>query len=146
MRLERYVEEHGSLTVNIGSTEEVTVRDLARMVVALSKKDIPLTFDESRPTGALNRTPSLERVRDTLGWSPTTPFASGLGKTFDWAAGRLERWDARQHEEAGSRSTKPTAPQEENKKKTRRGRSRSLASPIGRPRGAHRGRAVSTGA
>jgi nucleoside-diphosphate-sugar epimerase len=144
MRLERYVAEHGSLTVNIGSTEEVTVRDLARMVVALSKKDIPLTFDESRPTGALNRTPSLERVMDTLGWSPKTPFASGLRKTFDWAAARLNRWDARQQQGAGSRSTQRT-PQEEEKKKARRRRSRS-ASPIGRPRGARRGRAVSSGA
>jgi len=89
MRLEKHVDKHGSLTVNIGSTEEITVRELARLIVRLSKKDIPLKFDESKPTGALNRMPNLERVKKVLGWSPTTALPDGLAKTFEWAEGRL---------------------------------------------------------
>jgi GDP-D-mannose 3',5'-epimerase len=89
MRLERYVEERGNLTVNVGSTEETTVRDLAKRVVRLSKKDIPLKFDESKLTGALNRMPNLERAKRVLGWSPSTSFSKGLQETFDWARARL---------------------------------------------------------
>ena len=89
MKLEKHVLERGSLTVNVGSTEETTVRDLAERVIRLSKKDIPLRFDESKLTGALNRMPNLDRAKRVLGWSPTTSFSKGLKETFDWAERRL---------------------------------------------------------
>ena len=89
MRLDRHVKKRGSLTVNVGSTEETTVRDLAKRIVRLSKKEIPLKFDTSKPTGALNRMPNLERAKRVLGWSPTTPLSKGLAETFEWAEERL---------------------------------------------------------
>lgn len=89
MKLEKHVVEQGSLTVNVGSTEETTVRDLAERVIRLSNKEIPLKFDHSKLTGALNRTPNLERAKRVLGWSPTTSFSKGLGKTFEWAESRI---------------------------------------------------------
>lgn len=91
IRLFEHVRRRGSLTVNVGSTDEVTVKQLAEKVVAISGKRIPLSFDRSKPTGALNRTPDLARVRKTLGWKPTTPFADGLTKTYEWAEKRLSR-------------------------------------------------------
>ncbi len=91
MRIEKHVRNGGNLTVNVGSTEEVTVRELAERVVRLTKKSIPMKFDESKPRGALARTPNLERIRSVLGWSPTTPLSSGLKETFDWAVERLSR-------------------------------------------------------
>jgi GDP-D-mannose 3', 5'-epimerase len=95
MRLEKHVIERGSLTVNVGSTEETTVRDLADRVIRLSGKDIPLKFDESKPTGALNRMPNLQRAKRVLDWSPTTSFSEGLEETFDWAEGRLGKGGGR---------------------------------------------------
>ena len=92
MRLEEHVVDRGSLTVNVGSTEEVTVRKLAEMVIGFSKKEIPLRFDDSKPTGALNRMPNLERANSVLGWSPSTSFSDGLAKTFEWAEGRIRRF------------------------------------------------------
>jgi GDP-D-mannose 3', 5'-epimerase len=89
MRLEKHVRKRGSLTVNVGSTEETTIRDLAELVVLLSKKDIPLKFDNSKPKGALNRTPNLNRIKSVLDWSPTTSLSDGLAETFEWAEGRL---------------------------------------------------------
>ena len=89
--LQRHAEQKGNLTVNVGSTEEVTVRELAEEVITLSGKDIEVKFDPSKPRGALNRTPDLARVKRTLGWSPRTPFKEGLAKTFDWARSRLGR-------------------------------------------------------
>ena len=89
MRLEEHARKRGSLTVNVGSTEETTVRELARLIVLLSKKDIRLKFDDSKLTGALNRMPDLKRVKSVLGWSPTTKLSDGLRETFDWAVRRL---------------------------------------------------------
>jgi len=88
-RLLRHVEEKGDLTVNVGSTEEVTVLELAKQVIAISGKRIEPTLDPSRPSGALNRMPDLARAKKALGWEPTTPFSEGLAETFDWALGRL---------------------------------------------------------
>ena len=88
-RLLRHVEEKGDLTVNVGSTEEVTVLELAKKVIAISGKRIEPTLDPSRPSGALNRMPDLARAKKALGWEPTTPFSEGLAETFDWALGRL---------------------------------------------------------
>ena len=85
----RHVEEKGSLTVNIGSTEEVTVLELAELIIGLSGKEIEPKLDPSRPSGALNRMPDLSRVKRTLGWKPNTPFSKGLSKTFDWAVTRV---------------------------------------------------------
>ncbi len=90
-RLHDHIGRRGSLTVNIGSTEEVTVRDLAQRVIALSGKDIPLEFDTTKPTGALNRMPDLQRAKRELGWSPTTDFTKGLKRTYGWALGRLSQ-------------------------------------------------------
>jgi GDP-D-mannose 3', 5'-epimerase len=89
VRLEKHVRDRGDLTVNVGSQEEISIRDLAERVVTLSQKKIPLRFDETRPTGALARTPNLDRIKSTLGWTPTTPLSSGLAETFDWARQRL---------------------------------------------------------
>ena len=85
----RHVERDGSLTVNIGSTEEVTVLELAKMIIGLSGKEIEPKLDPSKPTGALNRMPDLSLVKRTLGWEPKTPFSKGLSKTYDWALTRL---------------------------------------------------------
>ena len=89
-RLLKHVETKGSLTVNIGSTEEITVGELAKRVIAMSKKDIPLEFDPSKPSGALNRMPDLTRVKEALGWRPKIDFLTGLGETYAWAEGRLK--------------------------------------------------------
>src|SRR5271155_1072319 len=88
-RLYDHVGRNGSTTVNVGTNEEVTVRELAGMTIGLSKKEIPLKFDVSKPTGALNRMPDLERVKKVLDWSPTTRFAEGLERTYAWAQSRL---------------------------------------------------------
>jgi GDP-D-mannose 3',5'-epimerase len=89
VKLEKHVEKRGSLTVNIGSTEETTVSQLAERIVKLSGKDIHLEYDTSKLTGALNRTPDLGRAKRVLGWSPTTSLAAGLRATMEWAEERL---------------------------------------------------------
>lgn len=90
-RLEKHVTKQGDLTVNIGSTEEITVKQLAERIIRLSGKEIQLKWDKSKPTGALNRMPDLARIERTLGWRPSTPFSKGLAQTYEWAKSRLAR-------------------------------------------------------
>ena len=87
--LQKHAETKGNLTVNLGSTEEVTVKELAELIVKLTGREIPLRFDATKPTGALNRMPDLGRVKRALDWSPSTKLPEGLAKTFLWASSRV---------------------------------------------------------
>ncbi|HVB12098.1 MAG TPA: NAD-dependent epimerase/dehydratase family protein [Nitrososphaerales archaeon] len=88
-KLERYVMRNGKLVVNIGSQDEVTIKELAEEIVRISGKDIRLKFDTSKPSGALYRTPNLERIGKVLGWTPETDLSKGLSDTYEWAKTRL---------------------------------------------------------
>jgi nucleoside-diphosphate-sugar epimerase len=90
-RLWDYIGRNSSLTVNIGSTEETSVGELAKKVIGLSGKQIPLKFDTTKPTGALDRRPDLGRISSVLDWAPSVPFDKGLKATFGWAQDRLSR-------------------------------------------------------
>ena len=91
-KLLQYIERKNNLTVNMGATEEVSIGALAKMIVTLSKKDIPIRFDKSQPTGVRSRVPDLGRVSSVLGWKPKTSFAEGLKRTYEWAEERLAKW------------------------------------------------------
>jgi len=88
-KLTRHVQKKGSLTVNVGSTEEYTIMELAKLVIGISGKRIAVKLDPFKPSGALNRMPDLAFVFSTLGWRPTTAFADGLKSTYDWAVKRV---------------------------------------------------------
>jgi len=87
--IHEYVAKDAKLTVNVGSQDEISIEELARKIISLSAKEIPLKFDQSKPTGVLQRIPSLEKIERTLGWKPKTSFDEGLGITYDWASCRL---------------------------------------------------------
>jgi len=89
MRLDEHVERKVSLTVNLGSTEEVTIRELAEMIVEISGKDIRPKYDTTKPTGVLSRLPDLTRAERVLGWRPKTRLYDGLKATYEWAERRL---------------------------------------------------------
>ena len=90
-KLEKHVKRKGSLTVNIGSDEEVTIKELAEQIVRISGKNIELSFDTTKPTGVLSRKPDLVRIRTELGWMPTTKLRDGLARTYSWLLDRTTR-------------------------------------------------------
>ena len=91
-RLDRYVESKGNLTVNLGSTEETTIKGLAEKVIGISGKHITPKYDKTKPVGVLRRLPDISRAEKTLGWKPKTKLADGLAKTYEWAERRIATW------------------------------------------------------
>ncbi|MGQ0713291.1 MAG: UDP-glucuronic acid decarboxylase family protein [Gemmatimonadaceae bacterium] len=72
---------------NIGNPDEFTVRELADLVLELtrSKSQIvskPLPSDDPKV-----RRPDITRARETLGWSPRVPLREGLRLTIEWFKG-----------------------------------------------------------
>ena len=75
---------------NIGSNFEISIADLARLIVDKTKSSSPITnvsyeerygrsFEDTR-----RRVPSLDRARDVLGYSPTIDLSEGLDRTLAW--------------------------------------------------------------
>jgi dTDP-glucose 4,6-dehydratase len=75
--------------VNIGNPEELTIRELARRVVALAggKSKIvekPLPVDDPKV-----RQPDISRARALLGWEPKVPLDEGLPRTLAYFKSKL---------------------------------------------------------
>ena len=75
---------------NIGSNFEISIADLARLILDKTKSSSTITnvsyeqrygtsFEDTR-----RRVPSLDRARDVLGYSPTIDLAEGIDRTLAW--------------------------------------------------------------
>jgi GDP-D-mannose 3',5'-epimerase len=72
--------------LNMGRDRMVTINELARMVIDLSgKQEISLNHVEG-PQGVRGRNSDNLRLREVLGWEPTTTLEVGLVPTYDWVA------------------------------------------------------------
>lgn len=72
----------GAMPVNIGSGEELSIADLARLVCETVGYDGPLAFDRSRPDGTPRKLADLTRLR-ALGWNNARPLKVGLKQTYE---------------------------------------------------------------
>ncbi len=75
--------------VNLGNPREITVRDLAERVLALTGSRArlahrPLPADDPR-----QRCPDISLARAVLGWEPAVPLEVGLRRTVDYFAALL---------------------------------------------------------
>jgi GDP-L-fucose synthase len=76
----------GETAINVGSGEEVSIADLARLICQTVGFTGELDFDASRPDGTPRKLADTRRLRD-LGWTSARSIADGLQQTY--AAWRL---------------------------------------------------------
>ena len=69
--------------VNVGTGEDVTIRELAEMVREAVGFTGRLVFDTSKPDGTPRKLLDISRLRG-LGWSPKIPLREGIAKTYAW--------------------------------------------------------------
>ena len=70
--------------INIGSNEEVTIKELVDDIRTISKRNQPVVFDTSYPEGQARRKPDVHKAKDLLGFEATTSINEGLRKTISW--------------------------------------------------------------
>jgi len=81
---ERY---DGGEPVNLGSGEEIAVRDLAALVARETGYAGAIRWDPSKPNGQPRRRLDVSRAERLFGWRATTPLAEGLKRTVAWYRG-----------------------------------------------------------
>jgi GDP-L-fucose synthase len=75
-----FSEDHAPL-INIGSGQEVSIRDLADQVRGVVGFTGELEWDSSKPDGTPRKWGDVARLH-ALGWSATTPLAEGLSLAY----------------------------------------------------------------
>lgn len=73
----------GPVPVNIGTGEELTIRELAEMIADIVEFRGALVFDYSKPDGMPRKLLDCTFLR-RLGWTATTPLREGLMRTYAW--------------------------------------------------------------
>ncbi|MEK7409044.1 MAG: GDP-L-fucose synthase [Acidobacteriota bacterium] len=70
--------------VNLGSGVEISIRELAAKIAALTGFTGRIVWDTSKPNGQPRRCLDVSRAEREFGFRATTPFDAGLRKTIDW--------------------------------------------------------------
>ena len=70
--------------VNIGSDEEVKIKDLANLIVKLSGKKTNIIFDDSKPSGQPRRSCSTKKLFEKTGFKTKVPLEEGIKRTIEW--------------------------------------------------------------
>ena len=73
----------GSEIVNIGTGQDVTIKELAVMVKEIVGFGGEVVWDSSKPDGTPRKLLDVSRLH-SLGWHAKTGLREGVGKTYDW--------------------------------------------------------------
>jgi GDP-L-fucose synthase len=70
--------------VNLGSGEEISVRDLLELIGSLTAYEGTVRWDATKPDGQPRRCLDTSRALAEFGWCAKTPLRDGLRKTIAW--------------------------------------------------------------
>jgi GDP-L-fucose synthase len=75
---------NGADPVNLGSGQEISIRELATEIARLTGFSGQLVFDTSKPNGQPRRGLDVSRAEQYFGFRAHTPFEEGLRQTIGW--------------------------------------------------------------
>lgn len=70
--------------VNIGSGQEITIRDLVELICRLCRFEGRISWDSSKPDGQPRRCLDTSRAAAEFGFRATTQLIEGLRETVEW--------------------------------------------------------------
>jgi len=80
-----------STPVNIGSGFEISIKDLAEKIAAMTGFQGDLVWDTSKPNGQPRRALDTTRAKEKFGFVAQTDFDEGLQQTIDWYRSNRKR-------------------------------------------------------
>lgn len=75
--------------INIGTGQDLTIRELAEMVSKVLGFEGEFVFDPSRPDGTPRKLLDVSRIH-ALGWTARTSLEQGIGRTYESVRAQLE--------------------------------------------------------
>ena len=74
----------GPEPVNVGTGQEIAIRDLAGLLSELTGFSGEIAWDETKPNGQPRRCLDTSRAKELFGFEARTPFREGLVRTIEW--------------------------------------------------------------
>ena len=74
----------GAEPVNLGTGQEISIKDLAELIAAEVGFRGRIEWDTSKPNGQPRRCLDVTRASDLFGFRATQPFRAGMAKTIAW--------------------------------------------------------------
>jgi GDP-L-fucose synthase len=69
--------------VNVGTGEDLTIRELVDMIRAVVYPQAEIVFDTTKPDGMLRKQLDVTRLHE-LGWRHTVPLREGIASSYQW--------------------------------------------------------------
>jgi GDP-L-fucose synthase len=76
--------QHAGETINLGSGQETTIREIAQLIVAAVDPAMSVVFDPTKPAGVPRRVMSIAKAQSRIGFHPSIPLAEGIDETVAW--------------------------------------------------------------
>lgn len=80
--------------INVGTGEDVTIKELAEIIVVAVGYQGELRFDESKPDGMPRKLLDVSKLR-SFNWTASTDLRDGIASTYEWYLSALESGDIR---------------------------------------------------
>jgi len=77
--------------VNVGNPEEMSLLDMAKLVIELTESRSEVVFEALPVDDPKIRQPDITRARNLLGWEPEIDISEGLRRTIAFAVDELKR-------------------------------------------------------
>jgi len=78
-----------SESVNLGSSHEISIKELIEVIAGLTAFDGRIVWDTSKPNGQPRRCLDTSRAEKAFGFRATTVFVEGLARTIEWYSARV---------------------------------------------------------
>lgn len=76
--------------IQIGPSVCTSIKDIAKTIVKISKKDIDVFYDTSKPEGDKARSADYSKAKRILGWEPKVPLDVGIQQQYEWVKKQIE--------------------------------------------------------
>lgn len=70
--------------INLGTDEEISIKELIYMILRLSNQERKIIFDTTKPDGSPRRNSDNTKAKKTIGFEVRTKLEEGLRKTINW--------------------------------------------------------------
>ncbi len=70
--------------INLGTDETVTIKKLTELILKVTKHNVPILYDTSKPEGVASRKADVNRVKKILAWEQKINLEAGIKKTINW--------------------------------------------------------------
>jgi GDP-L-fucose synthase len=77
--------------INLGSGQEISIRDLVNLIARLTRYSGEIRWDSSKPDGQPRRCLDVERAAREFGFRAKMKFEDGLRATIQWYEGNLKQ-------------------------------------------------------